>query len=65
MAICGWTVIKDVASVEQSLNTLISNSSHIKMDYLSCTVTICRIHKPYDEARLLSVHGNCRSHWVL
>ena len=33
MAICGWTVIKkDVASVEQSLNTLISNTSHIKMD---------------------------------
>ena len=31
-AICGWTVIKDVASVEQSLNTLISNTSHIKMD---------------------------------
>ena len=22
------------------------------------------IRKPYDEAWLLSVHGNCRSHWV-
>ena len=28
----------------------------------SCTVTICRIRKPYDEAWLLSVYGGCRTH---
>lgn len=28
------------------------------------TYTDNNIHKPYDEAWLLSVHGNCRSHWV-
>ena len=37
---------KDVASVEQSLNTLISKYFAYKNGYLSCAVTICRIRKP-------------------
>ena len=32
MAICGWTVIKRCSICGANLNTLISNTSHIKMD---------------------------------
>ncbi len=53
---------KDVASVEQSLNTLISNTSHIKMDTYHAQLQSARICKPHDEAWLLSVYGGCRTH---
>ncbi len=62
---CGWIVLKkDVASVEQSLNTLLSILL-ISNGHLSRRIANCRIRKPYDEAWLLSVHGNCRSHRFL
>ena len=53
---------KDVASVEQSLNTLISNTSHIKMDTYHAQLQSAEFASPHDEAWLLSVYGGCRTH---
>ena len=53
---------KDVASVEQSLNTLISNTSHIKMDTYHAQLESAEFSNPHDEAWLLSVYGGCRTH---
>ena len=53
---------KDVASVEQSLNTLISNTSHIKMDTYHAQLQSAEFASTHDEAWLLSVYGGCRTH---
>ena len=53
---------KDVASVEQSLNTLISNTSHIKMDTYHAQLQSAEFCKQHDEAWLLSVYGGCGTH---
>ena len=53
---------KDVASVEQSLNTLISNTSHIKMDTYHAQLQSAEFTSSHDEAWLLSVYGGCRTH---
>ena len=55
---------KDVASVEQSLNTLISNTSHIKMDTYHAQLQSAEFASTHDEAWLLSVYGGCRTHRV-
>ncbi len=55
---------KDVASVEQSLNTLISNTSHIKMDTYHAQLQSAEFASTHDEAWLLSVYGYCRTHRV-
>ena len=55
---------KDVASVEQSLNTLISNTSHIKMDTYHAQLQSAEFASQHDEAWLLSVYGYCRTHRV-
>ena len=55
---------KDVASVEQSLNTLISNTSHIKMDTYHAQLQSAEFASTHDEAWMLSVYGYCRTHRV-
>ena len=46
-------MIKRCASVEQSLDTLISNTSRLKMDTYHCTATNCRINNSHDEAAVI------------
>ena len=55
---------KDVASVEQSLNTLISNTSHIKMDTYHAQLQSAEFASSMMKLGCYLFYGYCRTHRV-